>query len=87
MVGIFRLWAASTPGKLAFTPLDSPETALEGVTGAWPVDIDSDGITDLAVLRVGENRLLRGLGDCRFEPANALWGFDGGDAGHGRSPA
>lgn len=70
----------STPGKLAFTPLDSPETALEGVTGAWPVDIDSDGITDLAVLRVGENRLLRGLGDCRFEPANALWGFDGGDA-------
>jgi hypothetical protein len=33
---------------------------------------------DLAVLRVGGNVLLRGLGDCRFERANEAWGFDGG---------
>lgn len=50
------------------------------VTGAYPLDIDSDGITDIAVLRVGENHLMRGLGECRFENANAAWGFDGGDA-------
>lgn len=53
---------------------------LEGVTGAYPIDIDSDGITDLAVLRVGENVLMRGLGGCRFERANETWGFDGGEA-------
>ena len=35
---------------------------------------------DLAVLRYGENVLLRGLGDCRFERANEAWGYDGGDA-------
>lgn len=52
---------------------------LEGVTGAYPLDIDSDGITDLAVLRVGETVLLRGLGDCGFTRANELWGFDGGN--------
>ena len=44
-----------------------------------PVDIDGDAVMDLAVLRVGENVLLRGLGDCRFERANEAWGFDGGD--------
>ena len=32
------------------------------MTGAYPLDVDSDGITDLAVLRHGENVLLRGLG-------------------------
>ena len=39
------------------------------------------GMIDLAVLRLGENVLLRGLGDCRFERANEAWAFDGGDAG------
>jgi hypothetical protein len=50
------------------------------VTGAYPIDIDSDGHTDLAVLRVGENVVLRGLGDCEFERANERWEVDGGDA-------
>jgi hypothetical protein len=53
---------------------------LDKVTGAYPLDIDSDGITDLVLLRVGENVAMRGLGHCRFERANELWGFDGGDA-------
>ena len=53
---------------------------LDTVTGAYPLDIDSDGITDLVLLRVGENVVMRGLGDCRFERANEAWGFDGGDA-------
>ncbi len=65
-------------GALRFTALPDPATDLRNVTGAYPIDIDGDGITDLAVLRLGENVLLRGLGDCRFERANQAWGFDGG---------
>ena len=53
---------------------------LDKVTGAYPLDIDSDAITDLVLLRVGENVVMRGLGDCRFERANERWAFDGGDA-------
>jgi hypothetical protein len=48
------------------------------VTGAYPIDIDGDGITDLVVLRNGETVLLRGLGGCRFARANEAWGFAGG---------
>jgi hypothetical protein len=65
-------------GALAFQKTDA--ITLDAVLGAYPLDIDSDGILDLVVLRLGENRLLRGLGDCRFEDATAAWGFDGGDA-------
>ena len=36
-------------------------------------------MTDLAVLRNGENVLLRGLGGCRFARANETWSFDGGN--------
>lgn len=52
---------------------------LEQVVGAYPLDIDSDGKTDLALLRAGEDVLLRGLGKCRFENASRLWGFQGGN--------
>jgi enediyne biosynthesis protein E4 len=52
---------------------------LKNVTGAYPLDIDADGKMDLVVLRVGENKLMRGLGGCKFEEANTRWGFDGGD--------
>ena len=65
-------------GEIAFTRLPAPETDLVDVTGAYPIDIDSDGRTDLAVLRVGENVMLEGTGDCRFERANEEWGIDGG---------
>jgi len=67
-------------GALAFTRLRDPVTDLTDVTGAYPIDIDGDGITDLVVLRFGENVILRGLGDCRFERANEAWAFDGGAA-------
>lgn len=53
---------------------------IDAVLGTYPLDIDSDGALDLVVLRLGENKLLRGLGDCRFEDATVAWGFDGGDA-------
>ena len=59
--------------------MPDPETDLTKVTGAYPIDIDGDGNVDLAVLRLGENVVLRGLGGCRFERANETWGIDGGD--------
>jgi enediyne biosynthesis protein E4 len=65
-------------GALRFTRVRDPETDLTEVTGAYPIDIAGDGITDLAVLRTGGNALLRGLGGCRFQRANERWGFDGG---------
>ena len=65
-------------GALRFTRLADPATDLVGVIGAYPIDIDADGITDLVVLRNGETVLLRGLGGCRFERANEAWGFTGG---------
>lgn len=68
----------SIPGEIAFEDAAGTEP-MDGVTGAYPVDFDSDGLLDLAVLRFGENVLLRGLGDCRFERANEAWSFDGGE--------
>ncbi len=52
---------------------------LDKVTGSYPIDIDSDGIMDVVLLRVGENTVMRGKGACKFERANEAWGFDGGD--------
>ena len=66
-------------GELRFAKVPDATTDLTAVVGAYPVDIDGDGLVDLAVLRVGENVLLRGLGDCRFERGNESWGLDGGD--------
>ena len=65
-------------GALRFAPQTSPVTDLTAVTGAYPLDIDSDGNTDLIVLRRGGNAILRGLGDCRFERANDDFGIDEG---------
>jgi hypothetical protein len=67
-----------TAGLLRFTRLADAATDLAAVTGAYPLDVDGDGIVDLAVLRHGENVLLRGRGGCRFERANEAWSFGGG---------
>ncbi len=67
-------------GELSFTPVAESPTGLRDVIGVYPLDVDGDGNSDLAVLRVGENVLFRGLGNCRFERANEAWGFAGGDA-------
>jgi enediyne biosynthesis protein E4 len=72
--------ASPVGGSLNFTPVHDPATDLPDVTGAYPLDIDGDAVSDLAILRRGETVLLRGLGDCRFERANETWSFDGGDA-------
>jgi len=79
--GPARLWRndSAPGGALTFAQIDA-DVDYAQVTGAYPLDIDADGNIDLALLRVGENILLRGLGDCRFERANEVWNFDGGDA-------
>jgi hypothetical protein len=66
-------------GPLRFQAQESG-LELDAVAGSYPMDVDSDGRLDLILLRVGENVVMRGLGGCRFERANELWGFDGGDA-------
>jgi len=53
---------------------------FDHVTGAYPIDIDSDGKMDVVILRVGENIVMRGKGNCKFERANEAWNFVGGDA-------
>ena len=80
--GAAALYRNDSPvgGQLGFTRLPDPVTDLTAVTGAYPLDVDGDGLIDLAVLRLGENVLLRGLGDCRFERANEAWRVDGGSA-------
>ena len=80
--GAAALYRNESPigGALRFTRIRDAVTDLAGATGAYPIDIDGDGVTDLAVLRNGENVLLRGLGGCRFERANERWGFDGGSS-------
>lgn len=65
-------------GNFAFTDLDLPE--MTGVTGAYPIDIDGDGLLDLFVLRVGANKILRGQGDCKFIDATEALGLPEHDA-------
>ena len=71
--------ASPVDGALRFSRRPSPVTDLTAVAGAYPLDIDSDGHLDLVVLRVGGNAILRGTGDCEFEPANERFGIDSGD--------
>ena len=73
------LWINHSTTSLKFDR-QTAGVELTAVTGTYPIDVDSDGITDLVMLRVGENVVLRGLGQCTFERANEAWGFDGGDA-------
>lgn len=71
--------ASALGGALRFTRVESVVTDLTAVTGAYPLDIDSDSVMDLVVLRNGAgNVVLRGLGDCRFEAANDRFALAGG---------
>jgi hypothetical protein len=76
------LWEnrSATGGALRFARLASPITDLPDVTGAYPLDIDSDGVLDLVVLRRGATRVLGGLGGCRFGDRTASLGLGGPDA-------
>lgn len=65
-------------GELTFAKQPSG-LEFDAMTGAYPLDVDGDGIMDVVVLRVGENIVMKGEGDCRFTRANEAWGFAGGD--------
>lgn len=73
---------SQTGGALVFEAQETGLGArdLANVTGAYPMDVDNDGRKDIVVLRVGENLVLKGLGDCRFRKANRELAFDGGRA-------
>lgn len=64
-------------GELRFRP-ETSGLEVDSLLGSYPIDIDSDGITDLVLLRLGENIVMRGKGACRFERANEAWNFKGG---------
>jgi hypothetical protein len=66
-------------GELRFEKHESG-AELASATGAYPLDIDADGKMDLVILRVGENVVMKGEGNCKFSRANEQWNFDGGDA-------
>jgi enediyne biosynthesis protein E4 len=72
--------ASPVAGPLRFVPVTEPALPSlgPGVTGAYPLDVDGDGLVDLAVLRSDGLRLLRGLGDCRIGDGNATWSLDAG---------
>ncbi|MBA4796325.1 MAG: CRTAC1 family protein [Rhizobiales bacterium] len=75
----FYLNRSEAGGALKFEEKPSG-LELDKVVGAYPLDVDGDGLQDVVLLRSGENVVMRGLGECRFERANEAWGFDGGDA-------
>ncbi len=62
---------------VGFVAETADDLALTQVIGAYPLDVDSDGILDLFILRVGENRLLKGGADCSFSNFPDF-GFKGG---------
>lgn len=64
---------------LSFEEQTPDALALTGVIGAYPLDVDGDGWLDLFVLRVGENKLLKGGADCRFSPFPMALGFASDD--------
>lgn len=55
---------------------------LINANGAYPLDIDGDGNPDLVVLRVGEIEVFKGLGQCKFERANATWNISNNNDWH-----
>ena len=64
--------------------LHEERTGMELINaiGAYPLDIDGDGNTDLVVLRVGEVEVFRGLGACKFERVTSKWGIATGNEWH-----
>ena len=63
---------SSIGGDVSLTAQTPASLAVKSAIGAYPIDIDNDGMTDLVVLRVGANMVLRGGPDCTFEPFNNL---------------
>ena len=63
-------------GELRFERVEASGIELEGVNGAYPIDLFADASPDLAVLRVGESGIFRNAG-CQFSPLNQALGYRG----------
>ncbi len=73
----------SKPGaalKFQAKALDLSAKDKRKVLGAYPINLDNDAFTDLVVLRLGENLVLKGGDDCSFKKANSAMGLSGGAA-------
>ncbi|MBK6616075.1 CRTAC1 family protein [Ottowia sp.] len=55
---------------------------MAGVSGAYPLDIDGDGLVDLVLLRVGAIEVFRGQAGCKFERVTDAWNLHSGNAWH-----
>ena len=55
-----QLFINTSKEQISFQAETPEDLSLAGVTGAYPLDVDSDGVMDLAILRVGPDLLLRG---------------------------
>ena len=64
----------SSATELIFLRADFPE--ISGATGAYPLDINSDGKMDVVIPRVGPNRILIGQGACTFKDETFGISFD-----------
>ena len=80
--GAAALYRNTSPvgGPLTFEAVVDPAVSVRAVTGAYPLDVDSDGIVDLAMLSNGGRSLLLGTGECRFEPGDDTLGLEPGSA-------
>lgn len=58
-------------GVPRLTRVPSAATDITGVIGAYALDWDGDGITDIVALRAGRPAMLHGLGNCQFEEFDA----------------
>ena len=70
---------SSAGGNLSFAEkaLDIGRSHLK-VLGAYPINIDNDEYTDLVLLRLGANQILKGGPDCSFTKANKEFAMKGG---------
>lgn len=72
---------SKTGGALKFSPVELAALSTNErtkVLGAYPINIDNDAHTDLVVLRLGENIVLKGAPDCTFSKANKEFALEGG---------
>ena len=67
-----RMGLPEPGGAIRFHRAAPGPVSATSVTGAYPLDIDSDGLLDLVVLRAGKNLILRGGEDCAFQPFDSL---------------
>ncbi len=74
---LFMNTTSAPGGQLSYEIATADDLSLSGVIGAYPLDIDGDGLLDLAILRAGPDQLMQGLGNCRFAPFQDL-GFESG---------